>query len=65
MPRGKPAGQPCVNLDPKSLKCVIWGSGIYPETCSRFKAEEEVCGTNRDQALQILTILESATQPSN
>jgi hypothetical protein len=61
MPRGKPAGVMCVNLDPASHRCRIWGRDNYPEVCRRFSAEPAACGSSRDEALQLLNLLEIAT----
>ncbi len=61
MPRGKPAGVRCVNLDPESYRCRIWGLPEYPQACRRFAPEHEVCGHSREQALELITLLESNT----
>jgi Fe-S-cluster containining protein len=55
MPQGKPAGVRCIHLK-DDFSC-----GIYerrPKVCRDFKAEEAVCGRNRDEALMILRQLE-------
>jgi Fe-S-cluster containining protein len=55
MPQGKPAGVRCIHLK-DDFSC-----GIYerrPKVCRDFKAEEAVCGRNRDEALTILRQLE-------
>ena len=61
MPGGKAAGEPCVNLDPDTHKCTIWGTPAYPEVCRRFQAAPDTCGTSRVEALELLTILERST----
>lgn len=61
MPRGKAAGERCVNLDPVTHRCTIWGSPSYPEVCRRFRAAEDTCGESRAEALELLAILEHAT----
>jgi Fe-S-cluster containining protein len=61
MPRGKPAGVPCVNLDPLSRDCRIWGTDAYPSLCARFHAETALCGDTREQALTLIARLESET----
>ncbi|MEE4662071.1 MAG: YkgJ family cysteine cluster protein [Halieaceae bacterium] len=61
MPRGKPAGVPCVNLDPTSRRCRIWGQEDYPSVCRRFTPEPAVCGNQRDEALQLISAMEIAT----
>lgn len=63
MPNGKPAGVPCANLDMVSLTCRIWGQENYPALCERFKAEEAICGTTREEAINIIEHMETLTQP--
>lgn len=63
MPDGKPAGIPCANLDSVTLRCTIWQQENYPKLCARFQAEESVCGNSRDEALEIIRILEEDTRP--
>jgi Fe-S-cluster containining protein len=58
MPDGKPAGVRCTHLR-EDYSC-----GIYekrPKVCIDFKAEEMVCGKNRQEALTILGWLEKET----
>ena len=58
MPVGKPAGTRCIHLR-KDFSC-----GIYeqrPKVCRDFRAEELVCGTNRQEALSILSLLEKGS----
>ena len=62
MPLGKPAGMPCINLDPGSGLCRIWGSADYPATCHNFSAEPSVCGADRSDALRLIGQLERDTQ---
>ena len=55
MPDGKPPGVPCIHLR-KDLGC-----GIYkhrPDVCRKFRAEELVCGKDRQEALDMLRSLE-------
>jgi Fe-S-cluster containining protein len=63
MPEGKPAGVPCVNLDPETLRCAIWGSEAYPELCRRFRPQREVCGHSAADALRLIGELERLTVP--
>ncbi len=63
MPGGKPAGVVCVNLDPFTYECTIWGAPDYPEVCRAFTATAELCGSSRDQALDRLADLEFRTRP--
>ncbi|WP_439135076.1 YkgJ family cysteine cluster protein [Pseudomaricurvus sp.] len=63
MPQGKKAGEKCVNLDPVTFNCRIWGSDEYPDFCRGFQPEEAFCGQTREEAEKILTFLESSTHP--
>lgn len=63
MPDGKPAGVPCVNLDPETFACRVWGSNEYPPVCRNFRPGSDVCGSSRDDALVLLSSLERATAP--
>lgn len=65
MPGGKPAGQPCVNLDPVAFTCGVWGTDEYPDVCRRFLPSLENCGTNRNEALASLSFFEAATDPAS
>lgn len=58
MPDGKPAGVRCIHLT-DDCRCGIFNSPERPEVCENFLAEPAICGTNRDEALQILTDLEN------
>lgn len=62
MPAGKPAGVVCVNLDPGTSTCLIWGAANYPLACRRFLPEPSVCGDNTEEALQLIAALEIATR---
>lgn len=62
MPRGKPAGMPCVQLTP-DLRCAIFGRPERPAVCVSLRPTEQMCGTSRDEALRFLTSLERATCP--
>jgi uncharacterized protein len=58
MPDGKPAGVVCVNLT-EDFRCRIHDTDIYPDVCRRFAKDELFCGRNRDEAIKILSSLES------
>ncbi len=58
MPEGKPAGVPCVHLSVEN-RCQIFGDPSRPAVCSEFKASEDVCGDNRDEAMTQLIWLEN------
>lgn len=61
MSGGKPAGIPCVQLLP-DYRCALFGQPERPAFCVSLRPTEEMCGTNREKALQYLAGLERATQ---
>ena len=61
MPDGKPAGVVCVNLDPDSHLCRLWGEPDYPDVCKRFQAEPSSCGESADQAMVLIARMETDT----
>ena len=63
MPEGKPAGVFCANLDPTNFQCKIWQQDNYPKVCGDFKACDDVCGMNREEALQLINKWERETTP--
>lgn len=60
MPNGKPAGVRCVQLDTE-LRCKLFGKPERPLVCTQFLPETAICGDNREEALQRITILERDT----
>jgi uncharacterized protein len=64
MPRGKPAGVSCVQLDAEGL-CRIYGRPERPAVCASLKADPQMCGTSREEALAYLEELERLTSPGN
>jgi uncharacterized protein len=64
MPRGKPAGVPCVHLSP-SVRCVLFGDARRPALCDAFMPEREFCGDNRADALLRLAQLEVQSLPDS
>ncbi len=60
MPAGKPAGVRCVHLE-DDARCALWGRPERPPTCAAFRPEPEVCGRDREQALQLIELLEIRT----
>ncbi|KAB2824477.1 YkgJ family cysteine cluster protein [Aliivibrio finisterrensis] len=60
MPNGKPAGVRCVQLNDENL-CDLFGKAQRPQVCHQFKACPNVCGTTPEQAIKIITELESMT----
>lgn len=64
LPHGKPAGVPCPHLD-EQLKCQLFGQSSRPTVCASLQPSTDMCGTNREQAMQWLTNLEALTFPEN
>ena len=62
MPKGKPAGVPCVQLDAQ-LRCKLFGEPRRPAVCAGLRPSREMCGETREQALFYLERLERATRP--
>ena len=62
MPNGKPAGVHCFNLSDDNL-CKIFDDPKRPQLCDDFKAGLDVCGTTREEALVLITVLEINTLP--
>jgi Fe-S-cluster containining protein len=60
MPRGKAAGERCIQLD-SANRCLLFGLPERPEICRRLRAEPLMCGTTRAQAMELLITLETAT----
>lgn len=62
MPNGKPAGTPCVHLNP-AMQCALFGDARRPALCDAFAAEREFCGETREEALVLLAQLEVQSMP--
>jgi len=60
MPKGKPAGVRCIQLDDKNL-CQLFGKANRPIVCGQFSATEDVCGSDTEEALWLIASLERAT----
>ncbi|RLV58748.1 YkgJ family cysteine cluster protein [Parashewanella curva] len=60
MPKGKKAGERCVQLSDDNL-CQIFGQPERPKVCHAFSATIDVCGTTNEEALWLLTSLEVQT----
>ncbi len=60
MPDGKPAGVRCIHLDSNNL-CKIFNDPQRPKLCDMFKACADVCGSNRAEALALISELERLT----
>jgi hypothetical protein len=62
MLRGKPAGVLCVQLRP-DCTCALFGTPARPAVCVSLRPAQEMCGNSREEALEYLTGLETATAP--
>ena len=62
MPKGKPAGVRCAQLDPDN-RCRIFGHPERPAVCSQLQPSPEMCGASAGQAMLWLTALEQTTRP--
>ena len=60
MPRGKPAGVRCIQLDDAN-RCRLFGQPERPAVCGGLQPQPEMCGDSREQALVYLQRLESLT----
>ncbi|BCJ06110.1 MULTISPECIES: YkgJ family cysteine cluster protein [unclassified Pseudomonas] len=60
MPQGKPAGERCLHLNVENL-CALFGRPERPQVCGGFKAEADICGNDRDEAIRIIGWLEQMT----
>jgi Fe-S-cluster containining protein len=63
LPRGKPAGVRCVQLDAAN-RCLIFGRPERPAVCSSLAPSPAMCGSSAEQALRFLTQLEKETAPT-
>lgn len=62
MPRGKKAGERCVQLLP-DMRCAIFGRPERPAFCASLRPTQEMCGADAAAAFAGLAALELATQP--
>lgn len=62
MPRGKPAGVACVQLDPQ-WRCRLFGQAARPAVCGSLQPSAEMCGSDRVYALRWLSRLDAITAP--
>jgi hypothetical protein len=60
MPRGKAAGERCIQLD-DDQRCKIFGQAERPAVCASLKPSVEMCGETREQAMFYLTQLDRLT----
>lgn len=62
MPRGKAAGERCIQLD-AHWQCRIFDHPERPSVCASLMPSPDMCGDHREQALHILSRLEADTAP--
>jgi len=62
MPQGKPAGVRCVQLT-DDFRCAIFGHPDRPKVCSSLRPSPAMCGSDRDDAMARLALLEAQTAP--
>jgi len=62
LPQGKPAGVACPHLTVEFL-CALWEKPERPAFCGSFRADSEMCGKNREDAMAYLSDLEEKTRP--
>ena len=60
MPKGKPAGVRCIQLD-QDNRCKIFASPDRPAVCASLKPSSEMCGNTREDAMVYLTRLDRLT----
>jgi Fe-S-cluster containining protein len=60
MPRGKPAGVRCVQLD-EANRCRIFGRPERPPVCGGLQPQRDMCGGTQADALSYLNRLEVLT----
>jgi hypothetical protein len=59
MPKGKPAGMRCVNLDDNL--CRLYGRLERPAFCGGWQPDPAVCGGGFQEAMANIAILEEST----
>ncbi len=60
MPRGKPAGTRCANLNDQN-ECVLYGRRERPAFCLGWQPMADVCGQAFEEAMSRIAALERAT----
>jgi len=63
MSQGKPSGIRCIHLDQQNL-CKLFLRPERPQVCANFKADDELCGNDSEQAIRNILHLEQLTTPS-
>lgn len=62
MPQGKRAGERCLHLALDN-RCGIFNDPLRPAVCASLKPRLDMCGENREFALNYLVQLEHLTAP--
>lgn len=62
MPKGKPAGERCIQLTDDN-KCRLFGKSERPLVCSSLRPSEEMCGSSNEHSYLFLEQLEQGTRP--
>lgn len=60
MAAGKPAGERCIQLT-SGNQCRLFGLAERPEVCVSFQPSLEMCGQNKEEAMEYLAFIEKAT----
>ncbi len=63
MPRGKPAGARCIQLE-DDQRCRLFGLPERPEVCRSLRPQPEMCRGNRAEAMLWIAGLERQTNPA-
>jgi hypothetical protein len=63
MPHGAPAGVPCIHLDDRNL-CRLFNHPDRPRVCREFPPMPDTCGSNREEALELMSAMEEKTAPT-
>lgn len=61
LPQGKPAGMPCPHLA-ADWRCQLFGLPERPAVCGSLQPSAEMCGPDRQHAMQWLVRLEADTR---
>lgn len=64
MAGGKPAGARCIQLS-EDNRCLLFASDLRPAVCSSLRPNSDMCGSNADEAMQILSGWEQTTRPQD
>jgi len=63
MPKGKPAGERCVQLTADN-RCALYGKPERPAVCASLRPAIDLCGHTDSEAFLRLAWLERATAPA-